>query len=166
MPKEITIHDVARLARVSPSTVSNLLNGRHDRMRPGTQLRIQQAIDRLGYTPNRLGRQLKTGHARIIGLIVPSVANPFWGGMAQAVEEMALARGYHVLLGNSERDREREVTYAEEMWAQGIRGIIFGSSPTSFAYLLGLIERGFAHRRLRFTYAVGGSPGYRQRGDR
>src|SRR5579875_1321889 len=83
--KEITIHDVARLASVSPSTVSNLLNGRHDRMRPETKERIEQAIERLGYTPNRLARQLKSGYAPIIGLIVPSVANPFWGGMARAV---------------------------------------------------------------------------------
>jgi DNA-binding LacI/PurR family transcriptional regulator len=142
MSRQSTIHDVARLARVSPSTVSNLLNGRHERMRPGTRQRVQQAIDRLGYTPSRLARQLKTGYAPIIGLIVPSVANPFWGAMARAVEEVALAHGYHVLLGNSERDLDREVSYAEEMWAQGIRGIIFGSSPLSFGYLLGLIERG------------------------
>jgi DNA-binding LacI/PurR family transcriptional regulator len=142
MSRETTIHDVARLARVSPSTVSNLLNGRHDRMRPGTRQRVQQAIDRLGYTPSRVARQLKVGYAPIIGLIVPSVANPFWGGVARAVEEVALAHGYRVLLGNSERILDRELSYAEEMWAQGIRGIIFGSSPLSLAHLLGLVERG------------------------
>jgi DNA-binding LacI/PurR family transcriptional regulator len=54
-----------------------LLNGRHDRMRPVTKVRIEQAIERLGYTPNRLVRQLKSGYAPIIGLIAPSVANPF-----------------------------------------------------------------------------------------
>jgi len=140
--REITIHDVARLASVSPSTVSNLLNGRHDRMRPVTKMRIEQAIDRLGYTPNRLARQLKSGYAPIIGLIVPSVANPFWGGMARAVEETALTHGFRVLLGNSERDLDRELAYAEEMWAQGIHGIIFGSSPLSLAHLLGLVKRG------------------------
>lgn len=142
MPKDATIHDVARLARVSPSTVSNMLNGRLDRMRPSTIQRIQEAIDRLGYTPSLVARQLKTGHAPIIGLIVPSVANPFWGAFARAAEEIALAQGYHVLLGNSERDLAREHSYAEEMWAQGIRGIIFGSSPLSLVHLLGLIERG------------------------
>ncbi len=142
VPREITIHDVARLADVSPSTVSNLLNGRHHRMRPATKVRIEQAIDRLGYTPSRLARQLKSGYAPIIGLIVPSVANTFWGGMARAVEETALAHGYRVLLGNGERNLDRELAYAEEMWAQGIRGIIFGSSPLSLAHLLGLVKRG------------------------
>ncbi|MDB5056852.1 MAG: hypothetical protein JWO59_324 [Chloroflexi bacterium] len=142
MSREITIQDVARVALVSPSTVSNFLNGRYDRMRPGTVQRVQQAIDRLGYTPSQLARQLKAGYAPIIGLIVPSVANPFWGAMALAVEEAAHARNYRVLLGNSERDRERELSYADDMWAQGIRAIIFGSSPLSLSHLLGLVERG------------------------
>jgi DNA-binding LacI/PurR family transcriptional regulator len=142
MAKEITIHDVARLARVSSSTVSNLLNGRHDRMGSETMERVQQAIDRLGYTPNALARQLKSGYAPIIGLVVPSVANPNWGAMAHAVEETALARGYRVHLGNSERDLDRELAYAEDMFAQGIRAIIFCSSALSMAYLRGLFDRG------------------------
>ena len=142
MSKEATIHDVARLAHVSPSTVSNLLNGRLDRMRPATIERIQHAIDQLGYTPSQVARQLKTGHAPILGLIVPSVANPFWGAFTRAVEETALSSGYHVLLGNSERDPLREQLYAEEMWGHGIRGIIFGTSPFSVAHLFGLIQRG------------------------
>lgn len=140
--KEATILDVARLASVSPSTVSNVLNGRLDRMGQETVVRIHQAIEQLGYTPSRVARQLKTGHAPIIGLIVPSVANPFWGAFARAAEEAALTHSYHVLLGNSEREKERERLYAEEMWAQGIRGIIFGSSPLSLRHLSSLIERG------------------------
>ena len=140
--KKATILDVAHLARVSPTTVSNVLNGRLDRMGQETVERIQQTIELLGYTPSRVARQLKTGHAPIIGLIVPSVANPFWGAFARAAEETALVHGYHVLLGNSERDLAREQLYAEEMWAQGTRGIIFGSSPLSLGHLAGLIERG------------------------
>jgi DNA-binding LacI/PurR family transcriptional regulator len=140
--KEATILDVARLAGVSPTTVSNVLNGRLERMGQDTIERIQQAIKRLEYTPSRVARQLKTGYAPIIGLIVPSVANPFWGAFARAAEETALVQGYHVLLGNSERDPVREQSYAEEMWAQGIRGIIFGSSPLSLEHLSSLIERG------------------------
>lgn len=142
MSREVTIHDVARLARVSPSTVSNMLNGRMDRMRPGTSERIQVAIEHLGYTPSHIARQLRTGNAAIIGLIVPSVANPFWGAFARAVEETALSHGYHVLLGNSERNLDREQSYAEDMWAHGIRGIIFGSSPLSLTHLLSLVKRG------------------------
>ncbi|GAB4262994.1 MAG: LacI family DNA-binding transcriptional regulator [Candidatus Promineifilaceae bacterium] len=134
--------DVARLAGVSPSTVSNLLNGRSQRMRPATQERIYNAIEELGYTPNQAARQLKTGHAPIIGLIVPSVANPFFGIFAQHVEAAALKSGYQVLLGNSNRDPERERKYAEELWGYGVRGLIFGSSLVDFRHLDDLIARG------------------------
>jgi DNA-binding LacI/PurR family transcriptional regulator len=104
--------------------------------------RIQHAIKQLGYTPNFAARQLKTGHSPFIGLIVPSVANPFFGFFARLVEEEALSRGYQVLLGNSDRDTERERRYAEVLWGSGIRGIIFGSSLITFTHLESLIDKG------------------------
>jgi DNA-binding LacI/PurR family transcriptional regulator len=142
MSNNVTIVDVARVAKVSVSTVSNLLNGRDERMRPSTKERILAAIEELGYTPNQAARQLKTGQASILGLIVPSVANPFYGVFAREVEKAALDLGYQVLLGNSERDPERERTYAEELWSYGVRGMIFGSSLVAFTHLYDLIQRG------------------------
>lgn len=140
----VTIEDVALLAQTSASTVSNVLNGRLDRMRPETRDRIERAMEQLGYTPNQVARQLKTGQVPIIGLVVPSVANPFWGAFAQAVEEAARTRGYQVLLGNSERDPAREERYAESLLAHGIRGVIFGSSPLSLDHVSGLVDRGLS----------------------
>lgn len=137
-----TIADVARFADVSVSSVSNVLNGRSDRMRAETCERIQSAIETLGYTPNVAARQLKTGHSPIIGLIVPSVANLYFGTFARYVEEAALSQGYQVLLGNSDRDPEREKRYAEELLAYGVRGIICGSSLTVFDHLESAIARG------------------------
>ncbi len=142
MADKVTITDVAKLAEVSTTTVSNLLNGRSKRMRPSTKKRILEAIGELGYTPNQAARQLKTGHSPIIGLIVPSVANPFYGIFAQHVESAALANGYQLLLGNSGRDPERETQYAEELWGYGVQGLIFGSSLAKLSHLNPLIERG------------------------
>lgn len=141
MPKT-TIADVARLARVSTSSVSNVLNGRSQRMRPDTQDRIEHAIEKLGYTPNLAARQLKTGKSPIIGLIVPSVANPFFGFFARQVEEAAMSKGYQVLLGNSDRDPELERQYAEGLWGLGIRGMIFGTSLEKYTHLEKLIAKG------------------------
>lgn len=142
MAEKITILDVARAAQVSPSTVSNLLNGRTERMRPSTKMRIERAIEQLDYRPNHAARGLKTGSAPLLGLIVPSVANPFFGIFARYVEEAALESGYQVLLGNSGRDPKREQNYAKELWGHGVRGIILGSSPENFAHLSALLERG------------------------
>lgn len=142
MEHKVTIVDVARAANVSVSTVSNLLNGRSGRMRAKTKERVLQAIDQLGYIRNQAARQLKTGHTRIIGLIVPSVANPFFGVFARHVEEAALSHGYQVLLGNSERQPDREKRYADELWGYGVRGIIFGSALMNYSHLDNLIDRG------------------------
>lgn len=139
--KAATIQDVAILAGTSASTVSNLLNGRVDRMRPETRVRIERAMEQLGYRANEVARHLKTGHAPILGLVIPSVANPFWGSFVQYVEDAAHAHGYQVLLGNGGRDPERELKYADSLWALGVRGIIFGSSPISLNYVLKLLER-------------------------
>ncbi len=142
MSGKVTITEVAKMAGVSVSTVSNLLNGRSERMRPETKDRILAAIEDLGYKPNRAARQLKTGQTRIIGLIVPSVANPFYGMFARHVEKTALENGYQVFLCNSERKPERERSYAEELLGYGVKGIILGSSLTQFTHLEDLMEQG------------------------
>jgi DNA-binding LacI/PurR family transcriptional regulator len=118
----VTIHDVAAEAGVSPSTVSNVLNGRSHRMLPQTRERVEQAIARLGYRPNGPARQLRTGRSQTVGLVVPSVANPFWGTFARHLEAVALVAGYRVLLCNSARDPDRERDYLEELWADGVWG--------------------------------------------
>ena len=118
--KRATITDVARLAGVSRSTVSNALNQRPGRMARATAERIEEAAKALRYVPDGLARQLKRGHADIIGLIVPSVANPFWGEFVRAVEEAALRWNFGVLVGSSDRLLQRERVYMDTMYQQGI----------------------------------------------
>lgn len=138
----VTIYQVAKAAGVSPSTVSNLLNGRHGKMLPETRQRVESAIKQLGYRPNRAARQLRTGRTKMIGLIVPSVANPFWGTFARQLEAAALAEGFYVLLCNSERDPVRERGYMEELWADGIRGVVLCSSLPTLDHVRPLVEQG------------------------
>lgn len=137
-----TIHEVAKAAGVSPSTVSNFLNGRPGRMLPETRARVEAAIKHLGYRPNRAARQLRTGRVQVIGLVVPSVANPFWGSFALHLEGAALAAGYHVLLCNSARDPGRERAYIDELWADGIRGVVLCSSLPSLDHVMPLVDQG------------------------
>ncbi len=140
--KRATIGDVARLAGVSPSTVSNAFNKRSGRMAQATAERIHEAAKTLRYVPDGLAIQLKRGHADTIGLIVPSVANPFWGEFVRAVEEAALRRNFGVLVGSSDRSLERERAYTDAMYQQGIRTMIFASSPVSVDHLASLADRG------------------------
>lgn len=147
----VTIQHVATLANTSPSTVSNLLNGRTDRMKPETRQRIELAMERLQYRPSQIARQLKTGQTPLLGLMVPSVANPFWGEFAQQAEVTAREHGYQVLLGNAGRDIDVEERYAVSLLSLGIRGLIHGSSPLSLDHLGRIAAQGmrvvtFDHR--------------------
>jgi DNA-binding LacI/PurR family transcriptional regulator len=125
---DVTIQQVAKAAGVSPSTVSNFLNGRHQRMRAETRDRIRHAIDSMQYRPNSIARQLKTGQVPMIGVLVPTVINPFFGELAVAVEQAAEQRGYRVLLCNTLRDPGRERRFAEELASLGVRGMITASA--------------------------------------
>jgi DNA-binding LacI/PurR family transcriptional regulator len=136
-----TIQDVARLAGVSPTTVSNALNNRHSRLSPATAERIRDACATLGFVPDELGRQLRRGHAKMIGLIVPSIANPFWGEFARAVEEAARPLEFTVVSVSSDRILERERSSVEAMYQRGIRAVLFGTSPLSLRHLSSLTER-------------------------
>lgn len=138
----VTIYQVAREAGVSPSTVSNLLNGRTGKMLPETRSRVESAIRRLGYRPNRAAQQLRTGRIQMLGLIVPSVANPFWGTFARHLEAAALAEGFYMLLCNSERDPGRERRYVEELWGDGIGGVVLCSSLPSLDHVKPTVEAG------------------------
>ena len=142
--KKPTIQDVARLAAVSSTSISNYLNGRMEEMRPETQQRISTAIRELGYTPNSAARQLKTGNSPILGLLVPSVVNPFFGELAVAVDAAAQQKGFRVVLCNTQRDRERELAFVRELVGYGVRGILAATGLHNVAAMSSLIEQGVA----------------------
>jgi DNA-binding LacI/PurR family transcriptional regulator len=139
-----TIDDVAKHAGVSISTVSNVLNGREARMRADTLARVRHAIAELEFRPNQSARRLKIGHMPMIGLLVPSIANPFFGSLARWVEDAASERGYGVLLCNTQRSADREQEYAQAFMSQGVQGVILGSSLQAQQHLVPLIQRGMA----------------------
>jgi DNA-binding LacI/PurR family transcriptional regulator len=140
----VQIQDVARRAGVSVSTVSNVLNGRMDRMRPGTLKRVDEAIRALNYKPNQVARLLKTGRAPILGLLVPSIANPFFGSLAREIDERAQKLGYRLVLGNTARETDKERGFLESLVGFGVRGVITTSSMVEQDHYAALIEHGLS----------------------
>lgn len=138
---EPKIRDVARLAGVSTTSVSNFLNNRMEQMRPDTQRKIQEAIEQLGYRPNSAARQLKTGVASMVGLLVPSLANQFFGALACAVETAAARHQCHVMTFSTFRDPDRERAVMADLLAFGAQGIITGSALNDTGHLAAMTAR-------------------------
>lgn len=104
----VTIRDVARLAGVSPSSVSRAL-ATPDKVRAATRERVQKAAAQLGYHPNRVARGLSTGRTGNLGLVVPDIANPFFAGLVKAVQNRAHECDFLVLLADTDEDVAAEM---------------------------------------------------------
>jgi LacI family transcriptional regulator len=104
----VTRTDVARHAGVSAAVVSYVLNDGPRPVAAGTRERVLAAIKELGYRPNGVARALKLRRTHTLGLVVPDNSNPYFAELAKAIEDVAFARGYSLLLGNSSDDATRE----------------------------------------------------------
>lgn len=89
-----SIREVAKLAQVSPATVSRVINGTAN-VDEEKKKRVLNAISEIGFIPNEVARSLFKKSAKIIGLILPYIENPFFTQMASAVERTADKYGYN-----------------------------------------------------------------------
>lgn len=128
MSKAPTRSDVARKAGVSVAVVSYVVNGGPRPVADGTRTRVLAAIDELGYRPNANARALRASSTRTLGLVVPSIANPFFAELAEAIESVAFSRGRTVLVGSSRNDVRREAQYVAEMLERRIDGVLLIST--------------------------------------
>jgi LacI family transcriptional regulator len=122
--KPPTILDVARRARVSKSTVSNVIRGIRS-ITPKTRLKVTKAIEELGYRPNILARQMVHQRTAIFGVVVGDLANPFYAEMAKQIERSAAARSYRVMFCNTQGEEAAEIAGVEGLVEQRVAGIIF-----------------------------------------
>jgi DNA-binding LacI/PurR family transcriptional regulator len=123
------LHEVAKLAGVSPSTVSRALS-RPEMVSEGTRARVEEAVRRLKYRPSRVARRLRVerGLSGLVGLVIPDLQNPFFAELARGAEDVAQARGYTVLIGNADEDLEKETRYLEVMRSESVDGIMLPPS--------------------------------------
>lgn len=136
----ITIKDVAKVAGVSPATVSFVLNDTR-RVRPETRTRIEEAIRRLGYRPDGLARSLVTGRSLAIGVVLPNLGNPSMVETVHGAEEVARSQGYSLLLSSTYEDPDRQIDSYRRLLERRVDGILLWTRRPS-AELEGLIAVG------------------------
>ncbi|EOT26410.1 LacI family DNA-binding transcriptional regulator [Enterococcus saccharolyticus] len=120
------LEDVAKLAKVSKTTVSRVLNKR-GYLSQETIDKVHAAMEQLNYQPNVVARQLYKKQTNIIGLLFPTVANPFFGELIEALEKKLYQEGFKVLIGNSMNDPEKETDYLNQLLSEQVDGLIVGT---------------------------------------
>ncbi len=121
----VTRDDVARRAGVSVATVSYVLNGGPRGVSEEKRRRVLAAIAELGYRPNLIARSLRARRTHILGLVLPSTANPYFAALSHAIEEAAAARGYQMVVANAADDPARETAQLEAVLRLQIDGLIW-----------------------------------------
>src|SRR2546428_12583538 len=144
----VTIIDVARAASVHPSTVSRVLNARAElSLLPETRERVIAAANRLGYRPSALARSLRLRRTFTLGMLIPNITTPFFPPIIKGAEDTAHARGYNVILCNTEDSSEREATYLRVLRERQVDGLLIASSFTADSTIAEL-------RRDRFPFVL------------
>lgn len=134
-----SIKDIARLARVSHSTVSRALHGSQE-VSPETAARIRKIAEKAGYRASAAARSLVSGRSSTIGVVVTNIADPFVAGVVGGIEDLAEKHGYSVFLANSNAEPEREVRVVRSFEERRVDGIIVTSSRVGALYVP-LMER-------------------------
>jgi LacI family transcriptional regulator len=129
-----TISDVARRAGVSTVTVSRVINAAPN-VNPATREKVEQAIQELGYLPNVVARSLRSKRTHSLALLVPDITNVFWTTVARGVEDAAIARGYSVLLCNTDEDPDKQARYLTVVASQRVDGLIIAPYDADAANL-------------------------------
>jgi DNA-binding LacI/PurR family transcriptional regulator len=114
---------IAEDAQVSIATVSRVLNGK-DSTSVETRERVMRSVEKLGYKPNMIARSLRTRKSFVLGLIIPSITNPFFTNIARAVEDIALQSGYVVTIFSSDQNLEKEKHCLEFMCNRMVDGAL------------------------------------------
>lgn len=120
----VSMDDVARLAGVSNKTVSNVLHS-HPNVRDETRLRVQRAIDELGYRPNLSARGLRSGRTGVIELSVPELRQSYFAELADEVIRAAASHGFGVLVEQTGGDRQREMDVVARRGPFQTDGLLF-----------------------------------------
>ncbi len=135
-----TLHDVAYLAGVKKSTVSNVINNKGS-VREETRDRVLAAMAELQYVPNPVARGLKQGKTFVLALVVPMITNPFYAEIVETVEQIAKQHGYHLLLSIASKGEEHTRYLLSTLSSRSIDGLVLMVGRINEQELQKLVQR-------------------------
>ncbi len=132
--RKIRLSDVALAAGTSTKTVSRVING-DARVSSDTRKRVQGEVDRLGYQVDVMARSLRKGVDDTVGVIVPTIGDPFFATMIEEIESIALEQNLNVFIASNSRTPSTERRVVEGMLARRVAGMIIAPFMTDFGFL-------------------------------
>ena len=136
MTKNPTIADVARRARVSIATASRVMNNSDHPVSDATRRRVLKVVAEMGFEPSQVARALATRQTRTIGVIVGDTSDPYFSAIVRGIEDVARENGYIVIVCNSDRIPQVELTYVRTLLNHRVDGLILaGGGLTDPDYL-------------------------------
>jgi LacI family transcriptional regulator len=136
----VTMADVARVAGVSQTTVSHVLN-KTRRINPETESAVRDAIETTGYSNDGVARSLRTGTTKMIGLAMSAISNTYFGEVVHAIEREATRAGYSLLLVDTHDESQRERAAISELLSRRVDAVILAPSADGKAAIAQLARR-------------------------
>ncbi len=133
----MTIKQIAELANVSSATVSKVMNGKDQNISQATRQRVLKIIEEEGYIPNGIAKSLKVKSTKTIGIILPDVMNLFFSEIARGAEDMAEAKGYSIIICNTDNNEKKEQKYLHILQEKMVDGIIVTATESSSNNIFG-----------------------------
>ena len=121
-----TIRDVAKMAGVSISTVSRVMNSPQSVVE-AKRSRVLEAIEKLQYQPNAFARGLIYRKSFTLGLLIPDIENMYFAGIIRGMQDACVKLGYSLMICNTDRDKDRLLSYIDAFREKQVDGIVFAS---------------------------------------
>lgn len=137
-----TQEDVAKLAGVSQTVVSQILNNNDISVSDGTRKRVLDAIDQLEYVPNKFAQSLRTNKTRTIASIIPDITNPFYPAFQRGIQSVTNQKNYDLIIYDTDEKEENEKRSLRSLQQANVDGAIVSLFHHSFEALKPLIEKG------------------------
>ncbi|MFV0558686.1 MAG: LacI family DNA-binding transcriptional regulator [Enterococcus sp.] len=129
---KVTIKQIAEMAGVSVTTVSQILNNKGTRFSDETRRKVWEVVNEHQYKPDFFASNLIKRHSKTIGMIVPDVTDFFFSKIVEGAERYLNPLGYMLVLCNSQHSQEKEVKYLEELTHRSVDGILL-ATPNKLA---------------------------------
>ena len=123
----ITIKDIARELKISPSTVSRALKD-HPDISAETKKAVNELANKFNYQPNAVALSLKQRRTNTIGVIIPEIVHYFFSSVISGIEDVAYDAGFNVIICQSNEKYDREVINTRTLLANRVDGILVSIS--------------------------------------